>query len=981
MVIGLMAAAAGGVASSMWGQLSVEDFMQNYFPNYLTTGRNMMADQKLQRKYFEIEMRLERQNLHRDDIRDLMELTVGRMDIYHVVGTLILTFCIEWFTDADILQADVPDWFRTLFLISNFSAVGYLMFSVWLAMHASIAAHSVGVRLLTSFARLSIPTREQLKKLRITFVPKLEEFMSLVRHVGILGSESKEKQSGAPSEPSAARPPSELTVSALASARVAAGLGPEVTTAMESGGRVGAAQDVDAGEDDTQHFERYIQEQRTWLGFDAYSRVCMSLGVNQMLQALSYYVVGILWEKNLTAAIIAFFGVKGVAFALLRLDITGMADNWREYLAVLFFMSVPTASACTGFLVSKHADIVHEDLVLGLMVTPCFILHGLWILYVALDMELRLGGCRGPGSDTGLPRRIRTVNYLGVCDQAQRRLADDFRAEEAEGRLTRVRAACDELKALMQTARDAEAAGGQSSRSSEELREAREQLVEALDAARALGVSAASKAAQRELELAAQDVERFDIWQQAPKIQAALQALRDEKVRDYLTEEQKKTIEQSYQEFLQQCRVLDVCLPAVAAQEESTAVRFNVDDVAQGDYWLPNSVWVGAGDGAVRWEQPACGTTSFKTAMVQEQAWRTKATNLSGARSSSPLGQGEAQESRRSANHVSELLPPGAVPEGQLPQRIVRRFTKGTAMWWGVAAVLHVVQTLRGRCFEPPRLETQVVARLSTQWPGRAAFCEVSSLNCNATHVLLADRFTHFAAEWLPGTEGLGGLQELGEAGVAAEFSWLGGTGSSDQGFVPVQTPSSWRIAAVAWEPCAVIANTTTCNEAWLAGWDGSSVVLASTRLDPAAGAWRTRPQFQVHPGMGRHVGAPARRANASHETYSDVRALHLAPGGRALAVLLGGGQLDLWNLAAGVHLGRWRLPGGEYSALCREGAELLLARHAEDGPVLEIARLPPAAVPSEPNAAARLSRGRPHFLEAKGGEGPGSRSERLLEV
>jgi len=108
-----------------------------------------------------------------------VELTVGRMDIYHVVGTLLLTFCVEWYSDNSLISSGLPPWFVTLFLISNFCAVGFLIFSVWLAMHASIASHSIGVRLLTSYARLSIPSRKELDQISVPLVPLISQLLSV----------------------------------------------------------------------------------------------------------------------------------------------------------------------------------------------------------------------------------------------------------------------------------------------------------------------------------------------------------------------------------------------------------------------------------------------------------------------------------------------------------------------------------------------------------------------------------------------------------------------------------------------------------------------------------------------------------------------------------------------------------------------------------------------------------------------------------
>lgn len=51
-------------------------------------------------------------------------------------------FCLHW-----------AQW------LGNVGAFLYFLLSIWLAMHASIAAHSFGVRLLTQFVRLPVPNK------------------------------------------------------------------------------------------------------------------------------------------------------------------------------------------------------------------------------------------------------------------------------------------------------------------------------------------------------------------------------------------------------------------------------------------------------------------------------------------------------------------------------------------------------------------------------------------------------------------------------------------------------------------------------------------------------------------------------------------------------------------------------------------------------------------------------------------------------
>jgi len=436
------------------------------------------------------------------------------------------------------------------------------------------------------------------------------------------------------------------------------------------------------------------------------------------------------------------------------------------------------------------------------------------------------------------------------------------------------------------------------------------------------------------------------------------------------------------------------------------------------DEWvgLPESVWVSAGDGAVSWDRPTDGrTTSFNTAMSQGAEWTRRAKRLKNPQlgrqasidevDSPPRRQAEPERFTISTPHYSStedveqpsasdrvpeagrpavehavavgLMPPGATPDHSLPKRIVTKFTAGTALWWMMAGGIHCARMLIRFSKTPAYLEAEAFDRLGTWQPGQAAFFEVSSLNCNSTHMLLSDRFAHYAAERLPGTGGFGTLAELGEAGVASELAWLRGTGmASASSPPPVRMPASWRTVATAWEPCAARANSS-CDKAWLAGWDGTSVAVATAHLDAPSGAWRVRPQFRVHPGLGRHSGTS--HANRSLAAYTDVRALHLSPGGRTLAVLLGSRELDLWDLSAGSRLGRWAL-SHDYAALCRDGAELLLARQDDDGPVLELMRLPWASVPRAREDAERQSHaGRRNFLEAA--PRPGAKGPLLVEV
>lgn len=109
-------------------------------------------------KFFAALRNIEQQKLFREDLRDLVELTVGRMDVYHLVGALLLEFCIHFYCENQMLEGASEDKLKAFtvvfFLIANLSAVGFLVFSVWLSMHASVASHSIGRGTCRQFSKL-----------------------------------------------------------------------------------------------------------------------------------------------------------------------------------------------------------------------------------------------------------------------------------------------------------------------------------------------------------------------------------------------------------------------------------------------------------------------------------------------------------------------------------------------------------------------------------------------------------------------------------------------------------------------------------------------------------------------------------------------------------------------------------------------------------------------------------------------------------
>merc|ERR1719265_1157296 len=136
--------------------------------------KNFMFDgeQTLKREFQSQSMRIKRFSLYREDIHDLIELTVGKMENCLLVNTILLTCSVILYTEGKpkgLAHKDQPLWPQRvtwLYVLCNAGAFMYFSLSVWLAMHASISAHSFGVRLLTQFVRLPIPNKQQLDAAR-----------------------------------------------------------------------------------------------------------------------------------------------------------------------------------------------------------------------------------------------------------------------------------------------------------------------------------------------------------------------------------------------------------------------------------------------------------------------------------------------------------------------------------------------------------------------------------------------------------------------------------------------------------------------------------------------------------------------------------------------------------------------------------------------------------------------------------------------
>jgi len=342
------------------------------------------AEQRIKREYQAQDMKIKQFELYREDIRDLVELTVSKMDNYLIVNTLQLGFCIILFTEGQPSKCLSPSWLIWLYSLCTVGAFFYFLLSIWLSIHASIAAHSFGVRLLTQLVRLPTPNTQQLDAARAKATDY--EGMSFAELFRIPLWKQQLR-------------------------RLAANMEASAEAGDDAASEDGASRTGQQNAGDTfnpvtmlQHVKKYRELQAHWQCYDAYARVSMNVGTNQLLHALCYFViVAVEVEIQCPWAAFAACGVMASAACLLmRLDVQVTVTQMHLVCAVIVVPPLLTF-AC---LVKEENSITVE-----LLAPIVFLLHALWIgalLWIGWACEAK------DVNEPALPTRFRTVLYLDV---------------------------------------------------------------------------------------------------------------------------------------------------------------------------------------------------------------------------------------------------------------------------------------------------------------------------------------------------------------------------------------------------------------------------------------------------------------------------------------------------------------------------------------------------------------------------------------
>jgi len=358
---GIVAQAAGGAASAVGGA-SVATYRYNR-DNFMYD-----RDMRLEVEYDNMNFRIKQAALWREDVRDMIGLTLVKMDTYLLISAVMLGFCVMAFCEGK-LASGTPTWIvgcHTLALSGSFL---YLGTAVWFTMHASVASRGYQAQLLTQFVRLPVPSWSQIEGAR-TYASSFEKTQAqqMFRVPFLFGTQEQVKHRGglpvSPGTPSTGSP------------SVAAGLaGSRQLPAIDEKNAVGQSTGVSADpwglerpghdifeldatvrEDPQQlrHVMLVQEAMRYWQTYDAFARASLTMGMTQFITALSYYILGSVLITN-RAVLAAWVSVAVLTLATLGLVANDMSMTASDFMSVaLFACTGPAVSSAASFLWMKH---------------------------------------------------------------------------------------------------------------------------------------------------------------------------------------------------------------------------------------------------------------------------------------------------------------------------------------------------------------------------------------------------------------------------------------------------------------------------------------------------------------------------------------------------------------------------------------------------------------------------------------------------
>ena len=360
-------------------------------------------------------MRIEQVLLFREDVRDLFDLTMGKMKQYLVVNTLTLAFCMGFFYEGR-MPLDTPSWLFWLWGMSLATAVLFLMMSVWFSINAYITAQTFAVRLLTQWLRLPVPSRDNIAKAAATTADYERMNPSSLFRVPLV---SKAGQADTPAS--------------VSSSQHQVGEAGDRITSLGKLRKSNSTGDVPSVEKQTRpiaeqesypqmvnpvlaqmfsteyrlfvehfHLFRYLQDH--FAGYDAYSRVCMVVGSAQLVSVIGY--MGVAWyvtDHGRWGG--AVFTVLMIVFGVMHARMNLLLSKKELYALTIFQVAGPLTGCVAALVHYADPNQLHTTMVNAWLAPVAFLFHLFTItFYLALGSE----------KNGSLPTKYSTVVSIDV---------------------------------------------------------------------------------------------------------------------------------------------------------------------------------------------------------------------------------------------------------------------------------------------------------------------------------------------------------------------------------------------------------------------------------------------------------------------------------------------------------------------------------------------------------------------------------------
>jgi len=367
-----MALASGVAAATAAAGKTVFDYNRECF---MEDREQRMKKEFAERKYRNVQAALWRQ-----DVRDIVSLTERKMTIYLLVNVMFLGFTFNLWCEGR-LPPTTPDWLIMGQSLATVSSFVYMLLTVVLATHASIVAQAYQTRMMTQLVRLPVPTWAELEACRTSAsdferVEPSQMFrvpfaMGVQERIGKNSAKQASDVASFSADSDEADEVADAQKNAAAEANAAAGSAASLEAAASASPAQMASDPwgLERRGDDIyelgihhgqevaklRHIKLIRQAAAYFQTYDAFARVSMSIGVNQLMLALSYFIIAYCYQQveNAFVAIPAVAILMASAWVIARIDLTlsPMAFRLIQFL-LLAGPAISCFAACN--LIEEH---------------------------------------------------------------------------------------------------------------------------------------------------------------------------------------------------------------------------------------------------------------------------------------------------------------------------------------------------------------------------------------------------------------------------------------------------------------------------------------------------------------------------------------------------------------------------------------------------------------------------------------------------